>query len=129
MTSIQLAEAILTEPATHTVDDAGSIRLADTRTRPRTSGENERDIFLPRGDESDGSEDEEARREERRRVLSNSGAHLSRINLRSPSEGSEDEDGYEIVNGDVSAGVSENEERNNPGTLSAKAGIILVRDH
>jgi len=61
--------------------------------------------------------------------LSNSGAQLSRINLRSPSEGSDDEDGYEIVNGGGSAGVRENGERNNPGTLSAKAGIILVRVH
>ncbi|KIM38864.1 hypothetical protein M413DRAFT_447558 [Hebeloma cylindrosporum] len=118
-----LAEAILTEPATHTVDHAGSIRLADTRTRPRTSGENEREVFLPGGDESDGSEDEEARREERRRVLSNSGAQLSRINLR--SDGSDDEDGYEIVNGNDGAGVRESGERSNPGTLSAKAGIIL----
>ena len=113
----------------HTTDDAGSIRLADTRTRPRTSGENERDVFLPGGDESDGSEDEEARTEERRRVLSNSGAQMSRINIRSPSEGSDDEDGYEIVNGNDDAGVREGGARNNPGTLSAKAGIILVRVH
>jgi len=62
-------------------------------------------------------------------VLSNSGAQLSRINIRSLSEGSEDGDGYDIVNGDVSAGVRENGERNNPGTLSAKTGIILVRVH
>jgi hypothetical protein len=62
-------------------------------------------------------------------VLSNSGAHLSRINLRSPSEESDDEDGYEIVNGGGSVGVRDNEERNNPGTLSGKAGIILVRIH
>ena len=60
-------------------------------------------------------------------MLSNSGAHLSRINLRSLSEGSDDEDGYEIVNAGGSEGVRENGERNNPGTLSAKAGIILVR--
>jgi hypothetical protein len=62
-------------------------------------------------------------------VLSNSGAQLSRINLRSPSEESDDEDGYAIVTGDGSAGIRENGERNNPGTLSAKAGIILVRVH
>ena len=66
-------------------------------------------------------------------MLSNSGAQLSRINLRSPSEESDDEDGYAIVtgdgSGDGSVGVRENGEQNNPGTLSAKAGIILVRVH
>jgi hypothetical protein len=54
---------------------------------------------------------------------------MSRINIRSPSEGSDDEDGYEIVNGNDDAGVREGGARNNPGTLSAKAGIILVRVH
>jgi hypothetical protein len=62
-------------------------------------------------------------------VLGNSRAQLSHINLRSPSEGSDDEDVYEIVNGGGSAGVRENGERNNSGTLSAKAGIILVCVH
>ena len=108
-------------------DDTGSILLVDTRTRPRTSGESERDVLLPGGDESDEGEDEEARREERRRVLSTSGAPLSHLHRRSLSEGSDDEDEYEIVNGDGSAGVRENRERNNPRTLSARAGIILVR--
>ena len=32
----------------------------------------------------------------------------------------------EIVNGNDGAGVREGGARNNPGTLSAKAGIILV---
>jgi len=61
--------------------------------------------------------------------LSNSGAQLSHIHLRSLSEGSDDGDGYEAVNGGGSVGVREHGERNNPGTLSGKAGIILVRVH
>ena len=62
-------------------------------------------------------------------MLSNSGAQSSHINLRAPSEGSDDEDEYEVVNRGGSAGVRGNGERNNPGTLSGKAGIILVRVH
>ncbi|KDR74758.1 hypothetical protein GALMADRAFT_269030 [Galerina marginata CBS 339.88] len=128
-----LAEAILTEPATQTTEEAGAIRLADTRTRPRprprTSGnhDNEREVFLP-GDDSDSedeNEGEEAAREERRRVLSNSGAQLSRIDIQGAAgDGEEDEDGYEIVpgardaNGRLGGGST-------AGTLSAKAGIIL----
>ncbi|KAF8959599.1 hypothetical protein BDZ97DRAFT_1761306 [Flammula alnicola] len=75
-----LAEAILTEPAALTADDTGSILLADTRTRPRTSDENERQVFLP-GEDTD-EEDEAALREERRHALSNSGAQLSPIDIR-----------------------------------------------
>ena len=60
-------------------------------------------------------------------MLSNSGAQLSHIHHRSLSEGSDDEGGYEIFNGGDRAGMRENGERNNPGTLSGKAGIILVR--
>lgn len=115
--SPQLAEAILTEPAAHTIDDSGSIRLADTRTR--VSGENERDRFLP-GDDSE-NEDEEALQEERRRVLSNSGAQLSRINLQ--ATGGEDDD-YELVQ---RPGHERSDEGRGPsGSLSAKAGAILV---
>ena len=93
------------------------------------SGENEREAFLPGGDESDEGEDEEARKEERRRVLSNSGSQLSRIDLRPLAGGSDDEDGYEIVDRNGSTFEGGIEKRNHPGTLSAKAGIILVRIH
>ena len=61
--------------------------------------------------------------------MSNSGAQLSHLHFRPLSESSDDEGGYEIVNGGGSVGVRENGERNTPGTLSAKAGIILVRVH
>ncbi|KAF8148425.1 major facilitator superfamily domain-containing protein [Crassisporium funariophilum] len=117
-----LAEAILTEPAAHSTDNAGSIRLADTRTRPRTSAEGEGDDLLP-GDESE-DEDEEALREERRRVLSNSGAQLSRIHL---STGDADDDDYELVpgNGDGDERTNGNGAGSGTTTLSSKAGIIL----
>jgi hypothetical protein len=59
--------------------------------------------------------------------LSNSGAQLSRIDIRPLAEGSDDEDEYEIVGRNGSTGEGDRRERNNPGTLSAKAGIILVR--
>ncbi|KAF9553769.1 MFS general substrate transporter [Agrocybe pediades] len=126
-----LAEAILTEPAAHTSEDvAGSIRLADTRTRRRHSGEHEGDAFLPQhGHESDhdDDEDEDAAREERRRVLSNSGAQLSRIDLHTPDP--EDERDYEFIpaNGESHAANGGGSSRavEKPGTLSAKAGIIL----
>ncbi|TFK31761.1 major facilitator superfamily domain-containing protein [Crucibulum laeve] len=111
-----LGEAILTEPGVASHEDAGSIHLADTRT-PRRSGEGEQDVFLPGGDDSDSDgEEEEAQmreREERRRVLGNSGAQLSRIDVSSNG------DGYEQVGGSGSGS------RMDGGGLSAKAGIIL----
>ncbi|KAF8963511.1 major facilitator superfamily domain-containing protein [Flammula alnicola] len=115
-----LAEAILTEPATLTADDTGSILLADTRTRPRTSDENERQVFLP-GEDTD-EEDETALREERRHVLSNSGAQLSRIDIRRTVGEEED---YDILPRRGAANGRPNGERSDAGTLSGKAGIIL----
>ncbi|PPR06325.1 hypothetical protein CVT24_001015 [Panaeolus cyanescens] len=111
-----LAEAILTEPAPYASDAPVNIRLADARSGLRSSADNEREVFLP-GDVSDEEEDEE-RLEERRRVLGNSGAQVSRIRIRE----TEDED-YQVV-------TSVNGERSHrrggeAGTLSAKAGIIL----
>ncbi|KAJ3515315.1 hypothetical protein NLJ89_g1827 [Agrocybe chaxingu] len=118
-----LAEAILTEPAAQSPENPGTIHLADARQRD--SSEHERQVFLSRNGEGEhsesDSEDEEARREERRRVLTNSGAQLSRIDIGVP----EHEDGdYEFVPG------PENGQRTNvavstASTLSAKAGIIL----
>lgn len=76
-------------------------------------------MFL-HGDDSE-NEDEEALQEERRRVLSNSGAQLSRINLQATSV---DDDEYEIVQ---RPGHERSDEgRGSSGTLSAKAGVILV---
>ncbi|KAF9474838.1 MFS general substrate transporter [Pholiota conissans] len=116
-----LAEAILTEPATLTTDDTGSIHLADTRTQQRISGDpQENAVFLANDGSDEEDEEAEALREERSRVLSNSGAQLSRIDIR--SEGS-DEDGYEIVPG-ADGGVVGGSGRS-ANTLSAKAGIIL----
>ncbi|PPQ81361.1 hypothetical protein CVT25_015468 [Psilocybe cyanescens] len=115
-----LAEAILIEPAAQSVDDAGSIRLADTRTQRRTSGENEREMFLP-GNDSD-EDDDETLIEERRRVLSNSGAQLSRINLQGNGH---DDDDYEIVQGPGQNQGRSGSGRSTSGTLSGKAGVIL----
>lgn len=122
MISCKLAEAILTEPTAQAIDDSGSIRLADTRTQRRPSGEQERDMFLP-GNDSDDEGDEETLIEERRRVLSNSGAQLSRINLQGSNT---DEDDYEIVRGPGQYSGRSGVGRNSGGTLSGKAGVILV---
>lgn len=74
-------------------------------------------MFLP-GDDSDEEEEEDdakARRsEDRRRMLGNSGAQVSRVDI---SGGGSDEDGFEIVSAP----------RRSANTLSAKAGSILVR--
>lgn len=111
---MQLAEAILTEPAPG--GDTGSIRLADTRTERREStDQGERDMFLV-GEEDESEDDGELvdRNEgadERRRVMGNSGAQLSRLDISAPTDEDEDEDFG----------------RNPDGGLSAKAGIILVR--
>ena len=111
------------EPAAQGIDDTSSIHLADTRTPTRRSDDGERAVFLP-GEDSDEDEDEDAkarRSEDRRRMLGNSGAQVSRIDI---SGGGSDEDGFEMVSasreGSRRAGRSAN-------TLSAKAGSILVR--
>ncbi|KJA17812.1 hypothetical protein HYPSUDRAFT_145931 [Hypholoma sublateritium FD-334 SS-4] len=118
-----LAEAILTEPAAQGIDDTGSIHLADTRTPTRRGDDGERAVFLP-GDDSDEEEEEDdskARRsEDRRRMLGNSGAQVSRIDI---SSGGSDEDGYEIVSSAPRDGSGRAARSAN--TLSAKAGSIL----
>ncbi|KAF5324984.1 hypothetical protein D9619_009553 [Psilocybe cf. subviscida] len=125
-----LAEAILTEPAGHVAGDSISIRLTDTRSHPRSSydpdPEHERDVFLQRDDDASEDEDEVALQEERRRMLGNSGAQLSRIDIRSPQ--THDDEDYEIVPGHrdpVRADRSAGGDGVQGGTLSAKAGIIL----
>lgn len=127
----QLAEAIRTEPAGHVGGDSVSIRLTDTRTHPRSSydpePEHERDVFLQGNDDPSDDEDEVARLEERRRMLGNSGAQLSRIDIRSPQV--HDEEDYEIVSGrrDLGRGERSNSgDAGQRGALSAKAGTILV---
>lgn len=80
-------------------------------------------MFLP-GDASDSDNDdgdEPAKKEERRRVLGNSGAQVSRADI----SGVSNRDGYHMVNGGSGDGVAR--EAPSEGGLSAKAGIILVR--
>ncbi|KXN89417.1 General alpha-glucoside permease [Leucoagaricus sp. SymC.cos] len=125
-----LATAILTEASD---DDNTAIRLSDTRTRPRRinssdldvdADADERNVFLPgEASESEGENendpDEAARKEERKRVLRNSTAQVSRVDISSVSNG----DGYHMVNGE--AGNGEVRDAQSGGGLSAKAGIIL----
>ncbi len=77
-------------------------------------------MFLP-GDDSDEDEDEDAkarRSEDRRRMMGNSGAQVSRIDI---SGGGSDEDSYDMVS------TSRGRTGRSANTLSAKAGSILVR--
>ncbi|KAF8896631.1 hypothetical protein BD779DRAFT_1727678 [Infundibulicybe gibba] len=113
-----LAEAILTDTS---ADDTGFIQLSDTRTTRRHSGEEgERDVFLVRDDDDDNDDESDdgavvvngdnhvdQMAEERRRVLGNLNAQISRVNI------SVNED--ELSQGGGSRGKG----------LSAKSGIIL----
>lgn len=84
-------------------------------------------MFLQGDDDAEDDEDEVARQEERRRMLGNSGAQLSRIDIRSPQ--THDDEDYEIVPGHrapVRADRSAGGDGAQRGALSAKAGIILV---
>ncbi|KAF4603016.1 hypothetical protein EYR38_003421 [Pleurotus pulmonarius] len=122
-----LGEAILADSAT--ADDAGSIRLADTRTRELSGGSTsyggddvdagERDGFLAvasddgaKGADSDNSDDEDnvlRQQDERRRAFilgGNGQAQVSRA--------------------DISSGMGDyDDDEQEGGGLSAKAGIIL----
>ncbi|PPQ98305.1 hypothetical protein CVT26_013500 [Gymnopilus dilepis] len=148
-----LAEAILTEPATSngTADDTESIVLADTRTPSRASRnsrddmeEGERSAFLPGSASDSEDEDEEGvgrkrksidgsgpgRREmeeQRRGVLGNSEAQVSRIDISVRRLSLEDQGEYEIVPGpgQGSGRSGRRRDRSAPGTLSAKAGTIM----
>ena len=140
-TRYQLAEAILTEPASSLVDDAISIRLADART-PIREVDSEREVFLP-GNASDSEDEEEVRKkEERRRVLGNPIAQRSGINIsgRKDRVSEEEEEGdFEIVAGPRQSSVHSvrltlqdeddqvDRSHDHEGGLSSKAGIILVR--
>ncbi|KDQ32655.1 hypothetical protein PLEOSDRAFT_1073124 [Pleurotus ostreatus PC15] len=122
-----LGEAILADSST--TDDAGSIRLADTRTRELSGGSTsyggseadagERDGFLAvasddgaKGGDSDNSDDEDnvlRQQDERRRAFilgGNGQAQVSRA--------------------DISSGMGDyDDDEQEGGGLSAKAGIIL----
>ncbi|KAH9474884.1 hypothetical protein JR316_0013352 [Psilocybe cubensis] len=138
-----LAEAILTEPATRSTDDndTASIMLTDTRTQGRRSTErgDEQSAFLP-GNVSDDDDENYGNEErwlieERRRVLSNSGAQMSRVVLQGGGSGDinfgdyeEEENGYEIVRAEdegTRMGRSRATARSEGGMLSSKAGVIL----
>lgn len=126
----QLATEILTDAPE---DDGTTIRLSDTRSNSHRNLDvdadtNERNVFLP-GEASESEEDdsysgdEAERKEERRTVLGNSAAQVSRIDISSVSNG----DGYPMTSGDETAhGVMRDSQSG--VSLSAKAGIILVRD-
>lgn len=123
--STQLGAAILTESSG---DDDTAIRLSDTRTGRRVSTSDvnvdtdadERNLFLP-GEASDSEDEEgseiEARKEEQRRMLGNSLAQVSSVNI----GGAGDRDPMLISSPD-----EPDLARDGPKCLSAKAGTILV---
>jgi len=104
---IQLGQAILTEPAEHTHD---TIRLSDTRTPQRSSIDQEREGFLARSQDGDWEHENPK-----------AGGPLE--TRRQPSPDAEDDD-YEFVPG---SSDSTSRSSSSGGSLSAKAGIILVR--
>jgi solute carrier family 45, member 1/2/4 len=148
--TIQLAEAILTEPGPASADDGGSIMLEDARTR-QTELDAERVGFLSAHDhdrdedsDKDDEDDEDLRKaqENRKKLLGNHAAHVSSFSvdrsLERPRQSSDNE--YEVVDpSDISSpyvgsrrsashsSSSEPEPHAPSGGLSAKAGIILVR--
>ncbi|KAF9450782.1 hypothetical protein P691DRAFT_664570 [Macrolepiota fuliginosa MF-IS2] len=122
-----LGTAILTESSD---DDDTAIRLTDTRTRPRRVNSSDLDVDVDAGeanaplleDASDSGEENEVepgRKEERRKVLGNLNAQVSRVNISGVSNGGE----YQMVNGGSENGTTR--EVPSGGGLSAKAGIIL----
>lgn len=129
-----LAEAILTEPMNH--DDVCSIHLADTRTwphhqqTPQIGEQGERDVLLADESEDEG-EGEEARLEDRQRVLGNSEAQQSSVNI--ISVGAIDTPtNVENEENDFIPGEHETRGRSDGAsgitvspTLRSKAGIIL----
>ena len=107
----------------------GSIRLADARTWPHhqqglpSDGEpGERDIFL--AEDFDDEEDKEAELEGRQRVMGNTGAQLSRVDV---SNGVIDvpNERYGLIPGEHAIDGMRSD-RVVPSTLSSKAGIVLV---
>lgn len=115
----KLAEAILSEPGPAAeLEDVGSIRLTDTRTRDEQQ-------FLVGDEEEENSDAEDGRSRSpsldrgeghghgRHSLMSNAGAQLSRLDVHVASEDLHEAD--EVERTVSSSG------------LSAKAGIILVR--
>lgn len=113
----QLGEAILTERIPQS--ESMAIRLVDTLS-PRPAEDPEREFLVP-GVDSDDEDDneEEAKRLKKNGLLTHSGARVSISDL---TEVDENDDGYEVLDHGSSG-------RRGPdaGTLSSKAGIILVR--
>ncbi len=121
---MQLAEAILTEPAPHSSENVTAIRLADARTPlPRSSEDQERELFLSGhdSDDEDGDEGEGLKRAERGRMFNHPGALLSTVDV-----GQIDGNRYDPVPGQEANGRGA-AIRSEGKTLSSKAGIILVR--
>jgi solute carrier family 45 protein 1/2/4 len=84
----------------------------------------ERNVFLPgeASDSEDENENDEVKKsEERRRMLGNSDAQVSRLDISDAGS----PDGYQRVNGG-DAGNSVPRNTRSGSSLSAKAGIILV---
>src|SRR6266498_4013024 len=91
----QLGEAILTERVPQS--ESVAIRLVDARSpQLRTVEDQEREFLVSKtdSDNHDEDEDEEAKRQER--ILTHSGAQVSRIDLMEVDE----DDGYEVVHRD-----------------------------
>jgi len=120
---LQLAEAILTEPAphsSHSSENITAIQLADARTPlPRSSEDQERELFLSGqdSDEEDDDEGEGLKRAERGRMFNHPAALLSTVDV-----GQIDGNRYDPLPGQEANG-----RRAAGKTLSSKAGIILVR--
>jgi len=134
----QLGEAILTERVPQS--ESVAICLVDTRSpKPRTVEDQERE-FLVSGrdsddedynDNDDEDEDEEAKRQEKNRILTypGPGAQVGRMDLTEVDK----DDEYEVVHHDTDLRQSRRprfasgRHGHEGGTLSSKAGIILVR--
>jgi len=119
----QLGEAILTERVPQL--ESVSIRLIDARS-PQTRTLEEEQGFLFAGgdsDDDDDAKDEEEKLQEKNSLLTHSGARVSKNDLTEVEE----DDGYESLAGVLRPHGGSGRRGNEEGTLSSKAGIILVR--
>jgi len=119
----QLGEAILTERVPQS--EPVSIRLIDARS-PQTRTLEEEQRFLVAGgdsDDDDDAKDEEEKLQEKNSLLTHSGARVSRNDLTEVEE----DDGYESLAGVLRPHGGSGRRGHEGGTLSSKAGIILVR--
>jgi len=104
----QLGQAILTEPAEHSHD---AIRLTDTRTPQRSSVDQEREGFLAASRDGDWEHD--------------TPKDVGRPEIRRQQSHDADDDDYEFVPGSSDSDLRSS--TSSGGSLSSKAGIILVR--